>query len=372
MRRVALIAATLLLLCTAAAAGIDPGASARIDAIAAAPINNGRAAGIVVGVIAGGDRRIYAHGEVFRGSGIFPDGSTIFQLGSITKTFTGTLLALYVQRGLVRFDDPLQNYVPRWVTVPAWGDRQITLLDLATHTAGLPKDPPMFGIRHLSDRQMYDFLDNYRLPRPPGQQFEYSNLGFALLAHALMRAAGASRYQPIVEREICRPLGMTDTRIELGAEEIPRRAQGYRKDGFPAPFEMATWPAFNGAGALRSTMNDMLKYLAFNMGLASTPLTPLLPALQRRRHPAKNPGGYVGLAWQMMPLPVTGLNVIWKDGGTVGFSSFIAFVRETGTGVVVLMNQSFPAGHVAIPILRVLNRQVSQAPEADDFETPQP
>jgi serine-type D-Ala-D-Ala carboxypeptidase/endopeptidase len=153
-----------------------------------------------------------------------------------------------------------------------------------------------------------------------------------------MRAAGAGRYQPLVEREICQPLGMTDTRVELSAAEIPRRAQGYRKNGFPAPFEMPTWPAFTGAGALRSTMNDMLAYLAFNMGLTSTPLTPLPPTLQRRWHPTMRAGGYVGLAWQMMPLRGSGLTVTWKDGGTIGFSSFIAFVRETGTGVVVLVN----------------------------------
>jgi serine-type D-Ala-D-Ala carboxypeptidase/endopeptidase len=135
---------------------------------------------------------------------------------------------------------------------------------------------------------------------------------------------------------------------------------------------MPTWPAFTGAGALRSTMNDMLAYLAFNMGLTSTPLTPLLPTLQRRWHPTMRAGGYVGLACQMMPLRGSGLTVTWKDGGTIGFSSFIAFVRETGTGVVVLVNQSFPAARVAMPILKILNHQGEQAPEAGEFETPQP
>ncbi|HKD66760.1 MAG TPA: serine hydrolase [Candidatus Binataceae bacterium] len=363
----------ILMICSGAAAGIGPGANTRIDSIAAAAVNSGRAAGIVVGVIAGGDQRIYAHGETVRGSGLTPDGATIFELGSITKTFTATLLALYARQGIVRLDDPLQNYVPPGITVPVWDDRQITLLDLATHTAGLPKDPPLFGIRHLSDRRMYQLLDGYQLKRPPGQQFEYSNWGFALLAHALTRAAGSRYYQPLVERDICLPLGMTDTRVELTPAEIPRRAQGYRKDGFLARFEMPTWPAFNGAGALRSTMNDMLRYLAFNMGLTSSGLASLLPTLQRRWHPTMRAGGYVGLAWQMMPLRGTGLTVIWKDGGTLGFSSFIAFVRETGTGVVVLVNQSFPAARVALPIIRILNRQPEQAaPEEGGFETPQP
>jgi serine-type D-Ala-D-Ala carboxypeptidase/endopeptidase len=166
----------------------------------------------------------------------------------------------------------------------------------------------------------------------------------------------------VVEREICRKLGMTDTRVELTANEIARQAQGYGKTGWPAPFGMASWPALVGAGALRSTMDDMLDFLAFNMGLMQTDLSSLLPLLQRHWHPALHPGGYVGLAWQMLPLAGTRLTIIWKNGGTRGFSSFIGFVRETGTGVVVLVNQSFRFGpaRIALPILRILNHQPEQ------------
>lgn len=211
---------------------------------------------------------------------------------------------------------------------------------------------------------MYRFLIAYELTRAPGEQFQYSNLGFALLARALMEATGDLAYQRLVGREIGGPLAMVDTRIVLTADERARQAQGYDRWGQPAPFEMRTWPAFNGAGALRSTMTDMMKFLAFNMGLAHTSLDSLLPVLQARRHAAGRRDHYVGLAWQMSPLGVGDRMVIWKNGETAGFFAYIGFVRETGTGVVILSNQAVPQGRVAVRILRLLNAAENGKPNA--------
>jgi D-alanyl-D-alanine-carboxypeptidase/D-alanyl-D-alanine-endopeptidase len=363
----ALICASALAPARPVRAEIVAATRARIDEIASAPVAHGEAPAIMLGVISGNDRMIRAFGETALGSGMRPTATTEWEIGSITKTFTAMLLALYVQRGVVRYDDPLQKYVPDAVTVPRYHGRQITLLDLATHTSGLPKDPDLSGVRHLDTTTMYQKLGAYELTRAPGLEFEYSNWGFALLAHALMRATGDD-YQSLVEREICRPLGMIDTRIDLTSQELARQAQGYGPEGFPRPHDNVTWPAFDGAGALRSTMDDLMRYLAYNMGRTKTPLDTLLPDLQKRWHRGAREKTSAGLAWQMLPMRGTNETVVWKNGATSGFFSYIGFVREAGIGVVVLANRKVPAGRIGMQILQALNGTgsiVEQAPQDD-------
>lgn len=369
MRRISLIRmaaiafALNVLLGRPALAEISATTRARIDEIASALVAHGEAPAIMLGVISGGDRMIRAFGETALGSGVRPTPTTEWEIGSITKTFTAMLLALYVQRGVVRYEDPLQKYVPDGVTVPSYHGRPITLLDLATHTSGLPKDPDLNGLRHLDTATMYQRLGAYQLTRAPGREFEYSNWGFALLAHALMPATGDD-YQNLVEREICVPLAMTGTRIDLTSLEAARQAQGYSPEGFPRPHDNVTWPAFNGAGALRSTMDDMMRYLAYNMGQTKTPLDTLLPDLQKRWHRGGRNGTGVGLAWQMVPMRGTNNTVIWKNGAVSGFFSYIGFVKKTGTGVVVLANRKVSVGRIGIQILRTLNGAGSVIEEA--------
>ncbi len=369
MRRISLIKmatiafALIVALGRPARAEIAAATRARIDEIASAPVAHGEAPAIMLGVISGSDRMIRAFGETALGSGVRPTATTEWEIGSITKTFTAMLLALYVQRGVVRYDDPLQKYVPDGVSVPSYHGRPITLLDLATHTSGLPKDPDLSGVRHLDTATMYQRLEAYQLTRAPGREFEYSNWGFALLAHALMRATGDD-YQNLVEREICAPLAMVDTRIDLTPQEAARQAQGYSPEGFPRPHDNVTWPAFNGAGALRSTMDDMMRYLAYNMGQMKTPLDTLLPDLQKRWHRGGRARTGVGLAWQMVPMRGTHNTVIWKNGAASGFFSYIGFVKETGTGVIVLANRKVPVGRIGIQILRALNGAGSVIEEA--------
>ncbi len=330
----------------------------------------------MVGVHDRDREQLLSYGEIVKGSGTLPTTSTVFEIGSVTKTFTAALFALFVQRGLVRFDDPLQQYVPVWVTVPSYNGQPITLIDLATHTSGLPKSPPLRGIQHLTDEMMYRYLNDYHLTRPPGTQYEYSNTGFALLAHALTRVAGVA-YEPLIEREISAKLGMADTRITLTRDEERRFAQGYNARGWPAPVNLRSWPAFIGAGALRSTPNDMMRYLRFNLGILQTDLNGLLPLLQKKWHMAMRPGTGVGLAWQMAPLqPGSDRTMLAKNGGTAGFHSHIACVKETQTGVVMLANTAVKGSvdRAAVRILRVLNhgseRNESIDEPPDDSEEP--
>src|SRR5262249_46487845 len=153
----------------------------KVDELANRLLAQGEGVGMVIGVIGNGKPRVFSYGQVEENSGIKPDARTEFEIGSGTKTFTATLLALYVKRGLGRYDDPL----PKTIPVPHFDGKQITLLHLATHTAGLPKAPILRGHEHYTVRQMLSYLNRYKLPRAPGARFEYSNLGFGLLAYAL-------------------------------------------------------------------------------------------------------------------------------------------------------------------------------------------
>jgi CubicO group peptidase (beta-lactamase class C family) len=353
-----------------ALAEIAPETRARIDDIASAPVHNGEVPGLIVGVMQGSDRFVRGYGEIAVGSGIRPNATTVWEIGSITKTFTAMLLAIYVQRGIVQYHDPLQKYVPDWVKVPSSGGRQITLIDLATHTSGLPKDPPLDGRSQLSVDEMYRMTSAYQLTRAPGERFEYSNWGFALLAHALERATDKD-YQQLVESDICTPLGLVDTRIVVTADEQARQAQGYGQGGAPKPHDNPTWPAFNGAGALRSTMDDMMRYLGFNLGQMNTPLSSVLPDLQRPLHAGGMPGTSVGLAWQMFRMRGTNDVVTWKNGAASGFFSYIGFVRNTGTGVVVIANRKARVGRLAVQILRMLNGANAIEPQPSEEQEPE-
>jgi CubicO group peptidase (beta-lactamase class C family) len=190
----------------------------------------------------------------------------------------------------------------------------------------------------LSVDAMYQLLNEAKLTREPKQRYEYSSWGFGLLAEALVKAANADDYQALLEREVLSKLGMSETTLRPGGEEDARIAQGYARDGLAAPWNLWTWPAFNGGGALYSTMGDMLKYLSFNLGLAQTSLNSVLSVVHRPTARGLRPGHSVGLAWQLHDDRKLNLTVIGKEGGTRGFSSYIGLIRGEPTGVVVLAN----------------------------------
>jgi D-alanyl-D-alanine-carboxypeptidase/D-alanyl-D-alanine-endopeptidase len=173
-------------------AGLDA-----VDLLAEQAMRSGRRMGLVIGCLAGGEQRLVGHGHVRTGAPDLPDSSTIFEIGSVTKVFTGLLLADLAEQGLVRLDDPLAGYLPAGVRVPTLGGRPLTLGDLASHSGGLPRDPRgtlrrWLGDRHnpnagLSVEELYAGLARTRLRRRPGDRVRYSSLGGGLLGQALAR-----------------------------------------------------------------------------------------------------------------------------------------------------------------------------------------
>src|SRR4051812_44174133 len=198
-----------------------------------------RAPGIVVGVIDQHGTNVYAHGVCERGKTNEVNGDTLFEIGSITKVFTTTLLQLMVDDGEVRLEDPISKYLPASVKTPKQGKREITLLDLAMHTSGLPSLPDNIAPKDGDDpwadytvEQMYECLRKTKLLHRIGSKVDYSNFGMGLLGHILALRAGTN-YQALVISRICEPLGMNSTRITLSPELKARLATGHSEVGPP-------------------------------------------------------------------------------------------------------------------------------------------
>ncbi len=302
--------------------------------------------GIVVGVIEPAGRRIVTYGRASTTDARPLDGDTVFEIGSMTKVFTSLLLADAVQRGEVALADPISKYLPAGVKVPERG-RAITLQDLSMHVSGLPRMPgnmtpkdPENPFADYSVEQLYQFLSTYQLPRDVGAQYEYSNLGAGLLGHILALRAGTD-YESLLTGRIAGPLGMASTAITLTGPLQARLAPGHGRTLHPTK----NWdiPSLAGAGALRSSANDMLTFLAAEIGYTQSSLAPAMKVMLQPRHPALGPPGLeVALAWHVFT--ANGKSIFWHNGGTGGYRTYMGFDPAARTGVVVLMNAVSLAG----------------------------
>jgi D-alanyl-D-alanine-carboxypeptidase/D-alanyl-D-alanine-endopeptidase len=304
-----------------------------------------RSVGIVVGVIGPDGRRVIAYGAPDKAGGRALDGDTVFEIGSVSKVFTNLMLADMVQHGEVALDDPIAKYLPPTVKIPQRNSRQITLVDLATHTSGLPRLPTNFAPKGAANPyndytvdNLYAFLSGYSLTRDIGTTFEYSNLGGGLLGHLLALRAGTD-YETLLRTRITGPLGMRNTAIALPPDLQARLTPGHDEQLKPA----AAWdfPAVPGAGAIRSTVNDMLTFVGANLGFVSSPLAPAMKRMLAVNRPAGSPGLTIGLGWFTRLEPP---KIIWHNGGTGGYRSWIGFDPAARIGVVVLSNTNAPEG----------------------------
>lgn len=302
-------------------------------------VEDGETPGIILGIVeADGSARILHAGSA--GPGTQPLGPrTVFEIGSINKTFTGTVLADMVARGEVALDDPVQKYMPEGVRIPSRNGRQITLLDLATHRSGLPRLPnnhrPADRTNPYADysvETMYAFLSSHELRRDIGAEFEYSNLGFGLLGHALGRAAGKP-FEQLVRERVLEPLEMEMTGYGRDGEMGAWHAKGHDEAGRVTSFWEGT-DAIHGAGGMRSSLEDMLDYLRAQLGPADNDLERAMRVAQREHH--RYPENAIGLAWAIRQ--ENGRTIISHGGGTGGFNTMIAFDPERRTGFVMLTN----------------------------------
>jgi serine-type D-Ala-D-Ala carboxypeptidase/endopeptidase len=316
----------------------------QVDGLARSYIEERNTVGIVVGIVLPEEESIFGYGKVAADSEKTPDRETIFEIGSVTKVFTAVCLAQMVQSGVVKLEDPLQKHLPPSVKLRSHPGLEITLLHLATHTSGLPRAPLSIFFKGFSnpyaefgEDELYTFLASYEWLSTTGTKYSYSNLGVGLLGHLLARKAGTD-FETLVVKRVCEPLGMRDTRITLTEAQRSRLAKGYTSRGQPA--ENWNFDALAGAGALRSTASDMLRFAKANLVEAETPLSRAMALSHEPQHSKDREGASIGLVWGIEKPFGTELQLIGHNGSTGGYSSFLGLIKSHGIGVVVLTNTS--------------------------------
>lgn len=269
---------------------------------------------------------------------------SVFEIGSITKTFTGTMLAKLVYEGKVHPDDPIAKFLPVVLHQASLNGKEPTLAQLADHTSGLPFEPtnvknderfpfnPYAPYKSYDKDRLYDYLAHQQaLQSTPGEQRTYSNLGGGLLGHILTLITGKS-YEQLLFETVCRPLKLQNTFVELTPERVRSVVQGRRPNGDALPFEYGDGGVLAGCGGIKSSARDLVRYLRANMTDTTYFYLAQKPIKQFNEHFS----GALGWA----PYSERGKHHQGAFGATPGYTSGVIFERNTRVGVVLLTNVS--------------------------------
>lgn len=337
--------------------------SAELDRLVAPHVDPtgvpGKAVGLVAAVVGPGVRIVAGYGATAIG-GPRPQPDTIFEIGSLTKAVTGVLLARALDRGAVALAEPIDPVFP--LGTPHFGGQAITLLDLATHSSGLPAMPsnthspdPRNPAAGYTEADLAEFMATYTLPVAPGAKVVYSNLGAGTLGYYLVEDAGAASYEALVRRDLADPLAMPDTRIEVPSGDQARLARGYRQ-AVIAPANQIGEP-LAGAGALRSTGDDMLRFVEAALGIGDPEVVAAwATAIEPRRPSPLGMDGQLGLL--VARETSEDRYLYFKDGQTSGFAAFLLFSTSPPGAVVLLANDADLAETGA---LKTLAREILDA-----------
>ena len=328
---------------------------------------------LVIGVVRDGKTAVFGFGETSDGSGKPPDRHTMLRVGSLTKAFTGQVLASLVADGTVKFTDRLQDRIGWNVTIPNRDGHPITLIDLVTHSSGLPREveresgPPDDPFSTLTPEAYRKALASDPLLFAPGTGALYSNFGFDVLSAALARAAGKP-YDAVLKERVLDPAGLNDTVLSLRAGDHARLLQGHNFDGKPLA-DVNTPRIAGGASGIYSTPDDILRWLSWHLdrfGSKQADVRLLDHAAYLQRDGLNPVSGLdetghmdaVSLGWIVMApngdLPL----ILQKAGGLQGIFSYTAFAPTRGVGAFVAINK-FDFG-VAMAMAGVVNHLIGE------------
>lgn len=337
-------------------------------------------AAVTVGIVDASGTHVFGFGQLKQKKPESrPDGKTIYQIGSITKTFTCTMLAEQAILGNLKLDDPAQKFLSNNLVLPREQDREITLEELATHHSGLPRLPQLANFFMLggaiaqnpyagnSWEDMPTIMRTVWLSKPIGKHYGYSNLAMGLLGEALVEATKSDSYAQLIEDRISKPLGMPDTAVELDDQQAGRLVQGYNSLGLM----VSTWEfaSLEGCGALYSTVDDLLTYAAANLGLRETNLYSAMQLAQQPRPQYPWPAGPMGLGWHITEKKSDNSEqpgCVWHNGMTGGYASMLMLVPERKLAVVVLSNFAAVVDDVAEEIVEELCEDPRPATKGGD------
>ncbi|AWN42921.1 D-alanyl-D-alanine-carboxypeptidase/endopeptidase AmpH [Methylobacterium durans] len=346
MRLAVLALALALATATVSEAADDPVLKAATDLTGDVMFLESGAPGMVLVVVRGDQVLIRGYGETEKGNGIKPDGASLVRLNSITKVLTTEVLVSLAAERKLALTDRLQRFAE--VRLPVFNDRAITLLDLATHSAALPREmgsaPDGANPRAwptYTDR--WTWLPGYQLPWEPGTIASYSNVGFDLLADAIGKAGGRS-YPDLLRSQVTERLGMTDTGFAPTQEQCGRLMIG---SGLGGPATCVDTQATGGSGGLYSTGNDMARWLRHNLDTGN-PALALSHAVYRPRQAMQATIGFdeaapmagLGLGWVAVAARSIEPMLLVKSGGGAGFMSYVALAPGRDVGVFVVVNRA--------------------------------
>lgn len=297
------------------------------------------ASAVAIAAIRGTEQALLCSGHEARRGSTATTADTRFELGSVTKTFTALLLADLVAKGEVRYDDPITAYLPPQATPPLRRDTPITLIQLATHTSGLPRLPPgmiRIALPKWFSNPYADFTEEHlnrsvarcRIRASRRTRVHYSNFGVGLLGHVLATAADTD-YPNLVATRILDPLGLNRTTCD------PDQAQavGYRHGRPQPPWRIPGLPA---AGAIRSSAQDLQRYLQAHLTPDTTALPQALYEMRQARVTKPGSKDQLSLVWNLRSYEK--YDLLFHDGGTRGFTAFIGFSPQAQTGLAALTN----------------------------------
>lgn len=312
--------------------------------------------GMTVGVIDKGKEFIYRYGEIKKGSNQVPDQKTLFEIGSLTKTFTATILAWYVDQGKIKLTDPINKYLPDSIGILAFNSKPITIETLSNHTSGLPRLPIDFfngadnsnPYRHYDNQKLFSFLKRFKPFRAPVEKYEYSNLAVGLLGVILERVS-KKPYEQLLLEIICKPLKMADTKIKLNKSDSLKFSTGYAADGsYAHSWEFQSLVA---AGGIRSNISDLLKYAQAQMSDASTPLQKAIALTHQQTFASGQT--IVGLGWHLS----TKEKYLAHSGQTGGYTSVIFCDPKQKRAVVMQLNTAVEPSHIALQLMNWMAAQ---------------
>lgn len=326
----------------------------KIDSIVNVYMKNPNNCGLSLAIYNNGLIQYYNYGQIKKGSNQLPSNTTIYEIGSVSKTFTGILLAKAITDKKVSANDPVKKHLGDDYENLAFRGKNIELIHLANHTSRLhrvpydllqqPNTDPLNPYAAYNKKMVLDYVSKFKPDTFPGVKNEYSNLGMGLLGMTFEKVYNLS-YEQLTDSFICKPLSMSDTKITLNSEQAKRFATGYTSDGYETPY----WGfvALEGAGGLRSTTKDMISFVKGNLEESQT-------YFKLSHQSTFNDGNNnIAMGWHLFTTKKSN-EMIWHNGRTGGFSSFCGFIKSKNVGVVVLSNTGNPCDQIALGILKLL------------------
>lgn len=325
-----------LLFCACEKDTIERSLDQEIERVTKKYIIYGRTPGIIVGIIKNGETKIYSYGVANLETGALINEYTIFEIGSITKTFTALICAQYVLEGKFTLTDTVNNFLPSNMQLPSTNNIPIQWVHLLNHTSGLERQPNDLDLGNPSDyseSQLSAYLSRTSLLSIPGTTFLYSNTGLGLAGYVLTLISDSS-YSSLAENHIFNKLNMGRTFCSTNQTPLTNISQGYKGNNPVAFIQMND--IFAGAGVVKSNTHDMLIYLD---NILNPETSVLKDAIKMSLTPSFQIEDKqdIGLGW-FLGLNDKNQNIAFHDGGTNGFASFIGMNRDKKTGVVVLIN----------------------------------